>query len=104
MIFLLRYEVVDNYVEARQPFRAEHLQLANRAAACGELLLGGAFGDPLDGALLVFSGTGPEVAEKFVRSDPYVKHGLITKWTISPWTVAAGSLLNQLAISPAHPT
>ncbi len=92
MHYLLIYEVVDNYVEARQPYREQHLQLARVAAERGELLLGGACGEPVDGALLVFRGTGPEVAESFVRSDPYVAQGLITKWTIRPWNVVAGSL------------
>jgi uncharacterized protein len=93
MYYLLIYAVVENYVAARQPFREEHLQLARAAADRGELLLGGACGDPVDGALLVFQGTGPEVAEAFVRSDPYVAQGLITGWSIRPWNVVAGSLL-----------
>lgn len=92
MYYLLTYEVVENYFAARQPFREEHLQLARAAAERGQLLLGGAYGEPVDGALLVFQGTGPEVAEAFVQSDPYVAHGLITGWTIRPWNVVAGSL------------
>jgi uncharacterized protein YciI len=28
--------------------------------------------------------------EDFVRADPYVKHGLVTAWSIRPWTVVIG--------------
>ena len=48
--FLLYYETVDNYVEKRAPYRAQHLELARDAHARGELLLAGALADPADGA------------------------------------------------------
>ena len=74
----------------RQPFREEHLQLAREAALCGDLILGGALADPVDGAVLIFWGESREVAEAFVRRDPYVRNGLVTKWSIREWTVVAG--------------
>jgi uncharacterized protein YciI len=52
--------------------------------------MGGAVGDPPDGALLVFRAASPEVAEAFAREDPYVKQGLIIRWTVKPWTLVAG--------------
>eukprot|EP00955_Chlamydomonas_euryale_P093482 364787-Chlamydomonas_euryale.AAC.20 len=43
--------------------------------------MGGAFGDPPEGGLLLFK---PDVAvaeiEAFVAADPYVKNGLVTAW------------------------
>ena len=50
MHYLLIYDTVDDYVERRAPFRAEHLRLAQEARARGELVLGGALADPVDGA------------------------------------------------------
>lgn len=90
MYFALLYQVVPDYLVRRAPLRGEHLALARRFQAEGKLLLAGAF-DPPDGALLVFrTGSAAEV-EAFVCADPYVAHGLVTRWTVRPWTVVVGS-------------
>lgn len=96
MHYLLFYDVVENYAEKRVPYRPEHFALARQFAARGELLLGGAFADPIDGAVLLFKGEGPEVAEAFVNQDPYVKNGLITKWTVRKWNTLAGCLIEEI--------
>jgi uncharacterized protein len=88
--FVLQYEVVEDYVERRTEFREIHLGKAQEAANRGELVLAGAVGDPIDGALLVFKGESPEVAESFARDDPYVVNGLVTRWTVKPWNVVVG--------------
>lgn len=89
--FLLLYDVVDDYLTRRAEFRAEHLALAQAAAARGELRLGGAFADPADGAVLVFEGPDRSAAERFAAEDPYVRHGLVRKWTVRAWTVVTGA-------------
>ena len=88
--FLLIYEVVDDYVARRTPFRLEHLALAEQAAERGELVLGGALADPVDKAILLFHGKSREVAESFALNDPYVHHGLVLKWSVREWTTVAG--------------
>lgn len=85
----LFYETVPDYVARRAAFRAEHLALAQRALGEGHLVLGGAF-DPADGALLVFRGDDPAVAEAFARADPYVRNGLVTRWRVRAWNVVVG--------------
>ena len=98
MHYLLLYEVVDDYVAKRAPFREQHLALASQAAQQGELLLGGALAEPADGAVLLFRSQA--AAEAFASSDPYVHNGLITKWTVRPWNTVAGSLLNLTKVVP----
>jgi len=93
MHYLLLYDYVDNAVERRAPFREEHLGLAREAVARGELLLGGAFAEPVDGAALLFRTDDPSVVEAFVREDPYVLNGVVTRWRIRPWTVVVGALV-----------
>ena len=90
MHYLLFYDVVDDYVNRRAPFRGAHITLARETVARGELVLGGAFADPPDGAVLLFRGTSPEVAESFARNDPYVKNGLVRKWYVREWTTVVG--------------
>jgi uncharacterized protein YciI len=91
MYYLLLYDYVENAVERRAPFREEHLGLARAAQERGELLMAGAFADPVDGAALVFKGETPAAAESFVRDDPYVKGGLVTRWRVRPWTLVIGA-------------
>jgi len=90
MHYLLIYDVVPDYVERRASLREAHLELGRRAVARGELLLGGALADPVDGAVLLFQGDSPAVAERFAAEDPYVREGLVTGWRVRPWTTVVG--------------
>ncbi|MCI0573492.1 MAG: YciI family protein [Myxococcaceae bacterium] len=90
MHYLLIYDVAPDYLERRQALRAEHLALAWKAHERGELLLGGALAEPIDGAVLLFQGDSPAAAEAFAAADPYVKHGLVTRWRVRPWTTVVG--------------
>jgi uncharacterized protein YciI len=91
MHYLLFYEAGEDYVERRAAYRDEHLRKAWAASDRGELVLGGALGDPTDGALLLFQSDSPEVAERFARADPYVVNGVIKRWYIREWKTVAGS-------------
>jgi uncharacterized protein YciI len=53
----------------------------------GDVVLAGAVGDPPDGALLIFRADSRKVVEEFALSDPYVTHGLVTRWHVRPWSV-----------------
>ena len=97
MHYLLMYDVVPDYVERRAAFRTEHLTLAWNAHARGDLVLAGALADPPDGAVLLFKGDSPAAAEAFANTDPYVRHGLVTRWRVRTWTTVAGD-------EPAVPT
>lgn len=52
--FALFYEVVDDFVARREPFRGEHLRRAGDSHARGEIVLAGALAEPADGALIIF--------------------------------------------------
>jgi uncharacterized protein len=105
MHYLLSYDIAPDYLERRGAFREEHLALAWAAHDRGELLLAGAVGDPVSGALLLFSGDSPAAAESFAVSDPYVIHGLVTGWRVEPWATVAGEhASNPLRSSGGGPT
>lgn len=86
--FLLTYELAPDYLERRPAFRDAHLALAWQAADAGALLLGGAVGDPVESALLLF--TDAEAARAFAGKDPYVREGLVREWRVLPWTTVVG--------------
>ena len=99
MHYLLFYEAGEGYVERRAAFRDEHLRKAWAASDRGELVLGGALTEPTDGALLLFQGDSPEVAEGFARTDPYVTNGVVKRWHVREWRTVAG----EHATSPLRP-
>ena len=90
MHFLLFYDLEPDYLERRAEYRAEHLALAWAAQERGDLVLAGALADPADGAVLLFTGDTPEVAERFAEADPYVRAGLVSAWRVRAWTTVAG--------------
>ncbi len=90
MHYLLFYEVVDDYAEKRAAFRKDHLAHARAAVARGELVLGGALANPVDGTVLLFKGSSPAAAEAFAKADPYVTNGLVLMWRVREWTTVVG--------------
>lgn len=90
MHYLLYYDVTEDYATRRLPLRAAHLAHARRAVERGELILGGALADPVDGAVILFQGASPAAAEAFAAADPYVTNGLVTKWRVREWTTVVG--------------
>jgi len=90
MHFLLSYELADDYLQRRELFRADHLGLAWQYVERGELVLGGAVGEPIESAMLLFKGDSPAAAEAFARADPYVLNGIVKKWTVRKWHTVVG--------------
>lgn len=90
MHWLLTYDYVDDITTRRAPFREAHLGLLGDLHHRGALLMAGAVGDPVEGALLVFTAEGQTVVEEFVAQDPYVSQGLVTRWQVRPWNVVVG--------------
>jgi len=97
--FLLFYEVADDYEARRPDFRGAHLEKAWASHARGDLLLGGALADPVDGAVLLFKGESRQVAEDFATVDPYVVSGLVRSWKVREWMTVAG----DQAANPIRP-
>lgn len=99
MDYLLIYDYSADYLERRVPFRDEHLSLAWAAQSKGSLILAGVLANPPDGAVFHFKGDSPALIEEFIKSDPYVKNGLVTGWRIREWVTAVG----EFASTPVRP-
>ena len=91
MHYLLFYEAGPDYEERRKPFRAAHLQHGQAAVARGEIALGGAYANPVDGAVILFRGDSPAAAEAFAKADPYVVNGVVKRWYVREWTTVIGA-------------
>ena len=88
--YLLIYHTAADYLQRRAEFRSAQLALAWQAAERGELLLGGAVGDPADSALLLFRCDNADIPAAFAKADPYVVNGLVKSWQVKPWHTVVG--------------
>jgi uncharacterized protein YciI len=84
-LYVLFYEYGDDVLTRRAPLRPAHLELIEAYQADGRLLMAGAYGDPPQGGLLVYSSA--EAAEAFAGEDPYVSQGLVERWRVEPWNI-----------------
>jgi uncharacterized protein YciI len=91
MHYLLFYEGAADYEERRKLFRAAHLAHARAAVERGDVVLGGAFANPMDGAVIRFRGQSSAAAEQFARNDPYVVNGVVRRWHVREWTTVVGT-------------
>lgn len=99
MHFLLIYELAPDYLERRGQYRDEHLQLAWQASERGEIVIAGAMAEPADMAALMFSCDSKDVVEAFAKADPYVIHGLVTRYQVRQWNTVVG----ENAFNPVRP-
>ncbi len=90
MHYLLSYEYVEDMAERRTPYRDGHLELARAAHERGDLVMAGAYSEAPAGAVLLFRGEDPAVAEAFVAADPYARNGLVVRWEVRPLQVVFG--------------
>lgn len=84
---ILFYDYVDDVLERRAPHREAHLERLRAERDAGRLVMAGAVGDPVHGAMFVFRGVEPEQVEAFARQDPYLEAGLVAAWRVEPWNV-----------------
>jgi uncharacterized protein YciI len=98
--YLLEYVLVDDYLARRASLRESHLALAQAAHDRGDLVLAGALAEPPDRAVLLWRTEDRSIVERFAEADPYVLKGLVTSWTVRPWTVVIGDQPGPAQVSP----
>jgi uncharacterized protein YciI len=60
-----------------------HRKRLDEFHARGVLIAAGPMGKPPDGALAIFATR--EAAEEFIKDDPFVTNGLVSKWRLVEW-------------------
>ena len=94
MYFILTYQLVDNYIEKRTPYRPSHFELVKEFIATGELIMGGAFDDE-EQAILVFKVDDEAKIKAFTSRDPYVANGVVDSWAIRKWNMVTGDVIHD---------
>jgi uncharacterized protein YciI len=78
------YESVEDFLSKVPAHIEAHRALWKQFHGDGTLLMVGPFTDqPAGGAMGIF--TTRAAAEAFVSADPFVKHGIVARWTIREW-------------------
>jgi uncharacterized protein YciI len=90
MYYILFYDVVENFLKKRQPYREAHFNHIKPYVDRGDVRLAGALADPADGAVLVFNVDDRKAIEEFAVNDPYVINGVVAKWHVREWSVVLG--------------
>lgn len=83
MKYVLLYETDPGQMAAAQAHFPAHKARLDEFHAAGTLLLVGAFENPVDGAMGIF--TTREAAEAFMAEDPFLIHGVVARATIRGW-------------------
>jgi hypothetical protein len=84
MKYVLIYESAADFL-SKVPIHIEaHRALWKQFHSAGELLMVGPLTDePAGGAMGVLATR--DAAERFVKADPFVSHGVVASWTIREW-------------------
>jgi uncharacterized protein YciI len=92
--YLLFYEKTPDHAARETSLQSAHRAHLELAVKAGSLLLAGSLDQPADGsAILLFQADSPAPVEEFAREDPYVKDGLVRRWTVRRWETVVGDLL-----------
>lgn len=84
---ILFYDYVEDIAERRRPHREAHLAHVREWKDAGKVTLGGALGDPVHGAAIVFRLDDADEIDHFVATDPYIAAGLVRGHRVERWTV-----------------
>lgn len=90
MYYILQYTLCSDYLDRRKSFRASHFDYLTPYHDSGQLMLGGAYDDPTNGAMLLFKVGDTGIIEDFAKNDPYVRGGVVINWEIRKWNIAIG--------------
>jgi uncharacterized protein YciI len=91
MHYLLFYVKAADYAARQGPLLSAHRAHLSAAVRRGDLLLAGSLADPLDGsAVLLFQADSPAVVEACAAADPFVLHGVVSRWWVRGWQTVLG--------------
>jgi len=86
MKFVSFYDVAPTALPKLKEHFPAHRTRLEEFHARGVLLAAGPLGNPPDSAMGIF--TSREAAEEFIKGDPFVINGLVSKWRVVEWNAA----------------
>ena len=86
MKFVSFYEMAPGALPKLMEHFPAHRARLEEFHARGDLIAAGPLGNPPEGAMGIFASR--EAAEAFIKEDPFVTHGLVSKWRLVEWNAA----------------
>jgi uncharacterized protein YciI len=83
MKVVMFYEMATDGLSKVMAHLEGHRARLNEFHAKGVLLMAGPFANPAEGALGIFTDKG--AAEEFIKGDPFVKNGVVSRWRLAEW-------------------
>lgn len=90
--FMLYYQLVPDILEARIPYKDEHMSILNELSSRGLVFVGAEVKENFP-ATFMFEGTSDAVLQEWLTRDPYLKNGLVTDYHFNQIILVAGKLL-----------
>jgi uncharacterized protein len=90
--YLLFYEKASDYKTLQITWQKQHLDYVLAAIDAGDITLAGSLDNPDDGsAVILFQSDSALTAKNFAAADPYVLHGVVSRWYVRRWNVLSPS-------------
>ena len=80
---IMFYEMAPDGLSKAMAHVGEHRSRLETFHKRGILLMAGPFANPAEGAMGIF--ISKEAAEEFIRDDPFVVNGVVSKWRLVEW-------------------
>ena len=93
--FMLYYKLVPDILNARIPFKDEHMSILNELSSRGLVFVGG---EMIEGfpAVFMFEGENDDILKEWLSRDPYFNNNLVLEHRFNQIILVAGKMVNQM--------
>lgn len=92
--FILNYKLIPDILNARIPFKEEHMSILNELSSRGLVFVGW---EVVEGfpAMFMFESENDDIIKEWLKRDPYFNNGLVAEYHYNQIILVAGNILNQ---------
>lgn len=93
--FMLYYKLVPDILNARIPFKDEHMSILHELSSRGLVFVGG---EMIEGfpAVFMFEGENDDILKEWLSRDPYFNNNLVLEHRFNQIILVAGQMVNQM--------
>lgn len=93
--YMLYYKLVPDILNARIPFKDEHIRILHELSSRGLVFVGGEIAEGFP-AVFMFEGENDDVLKEWLTRDPYLNNKLVEEYHFNQIILVAGKLVNQI--------
>jgi hypothetical protein len=93
--FMLYYKLVPDILNARIPYKDEHMDILQELSSRGLVFVGG---EMIEGfpAVFMFEGENDDILKEWLGRDPYFNNNLVLEHRFNQIILVAGKMVNQI--------